>query len=149
MTIKTWADPVVRVNKVKEDELKNQLRFIHDAIYQKEDEIKVMKNILSQNNENLQNAVKKNVSPQIIPQFTAYAQTLRQKIQFEIGNLRTLHEKKEHINTIYKSVAQKRILLEGIQKKGIQKILKERENKEELFISDITQAEFIEGMNDD
>ena len=140
-----WADPLIRVNKYKEDDLKSQLAEIREQILYSQTELEKVTQLLEVERQQYeQNMCNQAVLPQAMSQFFTYTGKLQDDIQALAGQIQNLRKMEFGLIETLKAVAQKRILLEGIRERHMKEQNLKREKKEELLMEDLAQNQFIE-----
>ncbi|NUM34810.1 MAG: hypothetical protein HUU50_09710 [Candidatus Brocadiae bacterium] len=142
--MKTWTDPLVRVYEHEEEIAKSKLLEIRNSIQSIEKEIKKIQEIAKQEEEKTLEKIAQNVSPNFLASSFWYGSVLYSKEKSLEKNIQEYKTKEQSCLEEIRKIAEKRILLEGIQKKIIHKAKQEALHKEEIFLDEVSALQWME-----
>ncbi len=142
--MKTWTDPLIRVHEHEEEIAKSTLLEIRGQIHSLEKQIDQIKTIAKEEEKKTIEKITQSVSPNFLASSFWYGSILYSKQKGLEKNLQQYKmEEKKCLDEI-RHIAEKRILLEGIQKKLILKAEQDALHQEGIFLDEVSSLQWMD-----
>ena len=147
MAISVWVDPLIKINKHKEDSLKMELGKILKKVFAIEDKIKRLEKAKDEHQKQVNTLLQQPAGLNIICQTIDYIDSIKNNIKILLKELNQLKNEENNCRKLLQSIAKKRKLLAGIHDEHVKQEVAKIEKKEEDFLAEIAQYKFREVLN--